>query len=210
LTAAVIFDLDGVLVESEQYWDEARRAFVADHGGVWTSQDQVNVMGHNSAQWAAYIRERFGVTLDDKAIVADVVERMKALYRQRVPLLPGAVEAVRRLGGRYPLGLASSSPPGLIEFVLAVTGLRDQFQAVVSADEVPRGKPDPAVYLKAAARLGVPPPACVAIEDSPNGVRSAHAAGMRVIAIPNPAYTPEDPAFALAAEVRRSLVGLAL
>src|SRR5438067_556462 len=103
--SAVIFDLDGVLVESEQYWDEARCTFVADQGGAWTSRDQVNVMGHNSAQWAAYIRERFGIALDDEAIVGNVVERMKVLYRRRVPLLPGAVKTVRRFAACYPLGL---------------------------------------------------------------------------------------------------------
>jgi HAD superfamily hydrolase (TIGR01509 family) len=207
MIAAVIFDMDGVLVESEQYWDAARGTFVAAHGGHWTAADQVNVMGHNTAQWCAYLRERFGIALDDAAIVAEVLRQIKALYQQRVPLLPGAVEAVQRAASCHVVGVASSSPLELITFVLELTGLRPYIQAIASSDEVPRGKPDPAVYRLAAERLGIPPSACLAVEDSPNGVRAAHAAGMRVIAVPNPTYTPDDPAFQLAEAVRNTLVG---
>jgi HAD superfamily hydrolase (TIGR01509 family) len=167
---AVIFDVDGLLVESEEYWDEARRTFVAEHGGGWTRADQKRVMGANSAEWAGYIRERFGIERPPEQIISAVQERVRALSE------------------RYSLAVASSAPRLVIEAVLDHLGVRPQFQAVVSADKVPRGKPEPDVYLEVARRLGVDPTQAVAFEDSENGVRAAKAAGMRVVAVPNRGY----------------------
>ncbi len=182
---AVIFDVDGLLVESEEYWDRARRDYVASYGAVWTDADQRNVMGLNSLEWAHYMRTHFHIGLPDEQIIADIQARVLDLYREQVPALPGAVETVRLLAPRYPLGVASSSPRTVIETVLASLGIRSVFTAVVSSDEVARGKPSPHVYLEAARQLNVDPQQVVVFEDSLNGVRAAKAAGMTVIAVPN-------------------------
>jgi HAD superfamily hydrolase (TIGR01509 family) len=159
------------------------------------------MMGMSSPEWAAYLRDELGVELEPEAIVGEVVERMRAGYRDSVPLLPGAVEAVRELASRWPLGLASSANREIIDLVLDEAGLADAFRATVSSEEVDRGKPAPDVYLEAARRVGVEASACVAVEDSSNGLRSAHAAGMAVIAVPNAEFPPDEDAVALAAEV---------
>lgn len=202
---AVIFDLDGVLVDSEPVWEEVRRAFVAGHGGTWQPDTQSRLMGMSTAEWAAYLSGELGVTLSPEDTARGVVDGMIAHYDSHVPLLPGALDAVRRLAGRWPLGLASSSPRALIDIVLDRTGLAESFRATVSTEEVERGKPAPDGYLLAAERLGVEPSVCVAVEDSSNGLRSASAAGMRVIAVPRPAYPPAADALALAAYVARDL-----
>jgi HAD superfamily hydrolase (TIGR01549 family) len=187
---AVVFDLDGVLIESEEYWDRARREFSAAYGGDWTEQDQRAVMGFNSRQWAEYIKERFGVPLSVEGIEEGVIDRMLALYGEYLPVLPGAVASVKALAGLVPLGVASSSPLRLIRFVLEAMGIIDRFQATMSSDEVSSGKPAPDVYLLACARLKVSPDLALAFEDSTNGILSAKAAGLRVIAIPNRSYPP--------------------
>ncbi|MFD1544685.1 HAD family hydrolase [Nonomuraea guangzhouensis] len=192
-----MFDLDGVLVDSEPVWEEVRRAFVADHGGTWQEDTQSRLMGMSTQEWAAYLHE-LGVTLPPDEIARGVVDQMAERYRHGVPLMKGAPEAVRRLADELPLGLASSSPRALIEVVLDAAGFRDRFAVTVSTEEVPRGKPAPDGYLAATAQLGVDPRACVAVEDSSNGLRSAHAAGMRVIAVPHPRYPPAPDALALA------------
>ncbi|PZG21240.1 HAD family hydrolase [Nonomuraea aridisoli] len=194
---ACVFDLDGVLVDSEPVWEEVRRAFVADHGGVWQADTQSRLMGMSTAEWAAYLHE-LGVRMEPAEIARGVVDQMAARYRDGVPLMPGAVAAVRRLSVAVTLGLASSSPRRLIDVVLDAAGLTECFAATVSTEEVARGKPAPDGYLEAARRLGVDPGACVAVEDSSNGLRSAHAAGMRVVAVPHPRYPPAPDALALA------------
>lgn len=200
---AVVFDLDGVLIDSEPVWEQVRRAFVAANGGEWQPDTQRRLMGMSTAEWAAYLS--LGVRLSADEVARGVVERMARRYEDAVPLMPGAVEAVRRLASRWPLGLASSSPRALIDVVLDRTGLTASFAATVSTEEVPRGKPEPDGYLLAARRLGLAPAACTAVEDSSNGLRSAHAAGMRVIAVPHPRYPPAPDAIALAAFVARDL-----
>ncbi|MFB4288856.1 HAD family hydrolase [Nonomuraea sp. ATR24] len=192
-----MFDLDGVLVDSEPVWEEVRRAFVADHGGVWQDDTQSRLMGMSTGEWAAYLHE-LGVDLPPAEIAKRVIEQMAARYRDGVPLMPGATEAVRRLAASVTLGLASSSPRALIDVVLDASGLTSCFTATVSTEEVARGKPAPDGYLEAARRLGVDPADCVAVEDSSNGLRSADAAGMRVIAVPHPRYPPAPDALALA------------
>ncbi len=207
---AVIFDMDGLLLDSELYWDEARHGYVQQQGGAWSNQDSVNVIGHNSAQWARYIQEQFGIQQPAAEIIQAVVARMEQLYAQELPWLPGAQDAVRLLAGRYPLAVASASHRTLIDLVLNVSGLGLFFQSVTSADEVTHGKPAPDVYLLAASRLGVAATACVAFEDSSNGILSAAASGAQVVAVPNLHFPPTAVALAQATLVLPSLAQLTL
>jgi HAD superfamily hydrolase (TIGR01509 family) len=203
--AAVIFDLDGLLLDSETAWDSARRELVREHGGTWTESATRAMLGMSSPEWSRYLVDELGVDLEPDAISGQVVERVLAAYEEALPLLPGATEAVERLGARWPLGLASSSNRVVIDLVLERSRLGAQFAVSVSSEEVGRGKPAPDVYLEAARRLGAPPGACVAIEDSENGIRSADAAGMGVVAVPNADFPPPPGALALADRVAGSL-----
>jgi HAD superfamily hydrolase (TIGR01509 family) len=205
---AAIFDLDGVLLDSEEVWDAVREAFVRERDGRYDTEVQRAMMGMSSVEWARYLHDSAGVPDEPEAINAAVVERMLAAYREHLPLVPGAVEAVQRLAEAFPLGLASSSNRPLIDTVLELAGMAGFFRATVSSEEVVRGKPAPDVYLETARRLGVEPERCAAIEDSHAGIRSARAAGMRVIAIPNPSYPPGDDALAHADVVLASLAEL--
>jgi HAD superfamily hydrolase (TIGR01509 family) len=202
---AVVFDMDGVLIESEEIWDTVRETYVRERGGRYDADVQRAMMGMSSPEWSRYLHETAGLTESPETINADVVQRMLAAYRDHLPLLEGAVAAVHRLAARYPLAVASSSNRPLIDAVLDVSGLQGSFQATVSSEEVARGKPAPDVYLEAARRLGVAPERCAAIEDSHSGIRSAGAAGMLVVAIPNPTYPPDAEALAQADVVIRSL-----
>jgi HAD superfamily hydrolase (TIGR01509 family) len=189
--AAVVFDLDGVIVDSEIWWDEARRAFAAERGRTWTEEDRVAVMGANSRQWSRTMRRRLGIDDEDEVIERAIVDAVVARYRREgAPRIEGAVEAVRRLGARWPLAVASSAHQEVIGAALEATGLTDAFQVVVSSDEVEHGKPEPDVYLEAARRLGLPPELCLVVEDSYNGVRAARAAGMIVVLVPNATIPP--------------------
>jgi HAD superfamily hydrolase (TIGR01509 family) len=205
---AVVFDLDGVLVDSEHVWDEARQELAVERGGRWHEQASRDMMGMSSLEWSRYMGDVVGLTESPEKISAEVVRRLEEIYRRRLPLIDGAVEAVERLAERWPLGLASSSNRELIDLALELSGLARYFRVTVSSEEVPRGKPAPDVYLEAARRLGVAPDRCAAVEDSENGIRSAKAAGMRVLAIPNPVYPPAEDALALADEVLTSIADL--
>lgn len=198
---AVVFDLDGVIVESERIWDDARRELVARTGGTWKDEATRAMMGMSSPEWTRYLHDELGVPLPVEEIGPAVVAEMERRYRERLPLIPGAVDTVKALAAEWPLGLASSSNRPIIDLVLAEAGIADAFAATVSSEEVARGKPAPDVYLEAARRLGVDPAACVAIEDSTNGIRAAAAAGMTVIATPNAELPPAQDALDLAAEV---------
>jgi len=187
---AVVFDLDGVLLDSEQLWDEVREGLAGERGGRWHDGAQADMMGMSSREWSVYMHERIGLAEPPEEISAEVVRRMLERYKRELPLIPGAVEAVERIAARWPLGLASSSNRELIDAALDAAGLARCFRVTVSSEEVDRGKPAPDVYLEAARRLEVAPGHCAAIEDSQNGIRSAKAAGMRVIAIPNPRFPP--------------------
>ncbi len=202
---AVVFDLDGVVVDSEQAWDAVRRELVEEEGGRWKEEATEAMQGMSSTEWSRYMREELELDLEPEAISARVVERLAERYRRELPLLPGATEAVRRMGARWPLGLASSSNREVIDLVLDLAGIADCFAATVSSEEVDRGKPSPDVYLGAAEHLDVAPECCVAIEDSSNGLRSASAAGMVVVAVPNRGYPPADDALELAALTLGSL-----
>ena len=196
---AVVFDLDGLLLDTEQLWDEVREQLARERGGRWHAGAQADMMGMSSPEWSTYMHEVVGLAESPEEINREVVGRMLDRYAERLPLIEGAVEAVERIAAHWPLGLASSSNRELIDRALEVSGLARCFRATVSSEEVPRGKPAPDVYLEAARRLGVDPGSCAAVEDSASGIRSAHAAGMRVIAIPNRAFPPPDDVLALAA-----------
>jgi HAD superfamily hydrolase (TIGR01509 family) len=189
---AVVFDLDGVLLDSEQLWDEARDHLAKERGGRWHERAQRDMMGMSSREWSRYMHETIGLPEPPEEINREVVERLSASYRERLPVIPGAREAVERLAARWPLGLASSSNRELIDLALELLGVRHLFKATVSSEEVPRGKPSPDVYLEAARSLGVAPTHSAAIEDSHNGILAAKAAGMRVIAIPNRHFPPDE------------------
>lgn len=205
---AVIFDLDGVLLESEEVWDSVREQLVRERGGRYDAEVQRAMMGMSSVEWSRYLHEVAGVPDEPEEINAEVMRGMLAAYGEHLPLLPGAVEAVRRLAARFLLGLASSANRVLIDRVLETSGLAAFFRATVSSEEVAQGKPAPDVYLEAARQLGVAPVLCAAVEDSHGGIRSAHAAGMRVIAIPNASYPPDGDALAHADVVLGSLAEL--
>jgi HAD superfamily hydrolase (TIGR01509 family) len=205
---AVVFDLDGVLLDTEELWDEARRQIAEERGGRWRPDAQRAMMGMSSPEWSRYMYDVIGVPDPPERISEEVVERLAELYRRELPLVDGAIEAVRRIGARWPLGIASSSNRPLIDLFLELTRTRELFRATVSSEEVARGKPAPDVYLEAARRLQVEPERCAAIEDSENGIRSASAAGMQVVAIPNGVFPPSTEALALADVVLDSLAEL--
>ena len=205
---AVIFDLDGVLIDSEPVWEQVRRQVVAQHGGHWADDAQQRLMGMSTGEWARYLAEDLGVSLPPDQVAALVIGQMADRYRQHLPLLPGAVDAVRALAARWPLGLASSAPAVLIETVLDQSGLAASFAAAMSTEQVPRGKPAPDIYLAVSGALGIDPRRGAAIEDSANGLRSAAAAGLAVVAVPHPRYPPGPDALALASVVLPGLAGL--
>jgi HAD superfamily hydrolase (TIGR01509 family) len=204
----VVFDLDGLLLDSEQVWDAAREELARERGGRWTDHAQRDMMGMSSPEWSRYMHDVIGLPEPPEEINAEVVSRLEQRYREHLPVIPGAREAVERLAERWPLALASSSNRELIDLALHLMGLADRFQATVSSEEVARGKPAPDVYLEAVRRLGIDPSRAAAIEDSQNGILAAKAAGMRVIAIPNTHFPPDEQALAQADVVLGSLAEL--
>ena len=195
---AVVFDLDGVIVDSEHVWDAAREALARERGGRWHEGAQQDMMGMSSVEWSRYMHDVIGLKDPPEEISAEVARRLEATYREELPLIDGATEAVARLAERWPLAVASSSNRPIIDLVLELSGLDRFFQATVSSEEVPRGKPAPDVYLEAARRLGADPERSAAVEDSRSGILSARAAGMRVVAIPNMRFPPGEDALAAA------------
>jgi HAD superfamily hydrolase (TIGR01509 family) len=205
---AVVFDLDGVLVDTDHIWHEVREGLARERGGRWTERSEADMMGMSSTEWSQYLHDEVGLAETPEELNAEVVRRMLVRYDEDLPLIPGATDAVRRLGESFRLSVASSSNRELIDGVLDAAGLADRFDATVSSEEVPRGKPAPDVFFEAARRLEVDPTRCAAIEDSANGIRAAHAAGMRVIAVPNRRYPPAAEALELADEVVTSIADL--
>ncbi len=206
---AVVFDLDGVIVDSEHVWDAAREALARERGGRWHEKAQQDMMGMSSVEWSRYMHDVIGLKDPPEEISAEVVRRLEATYREELPLIDGAPEAVARLAERWPLAVASSSNRPIIDLVLELGGLDRFFRATVSSEEVARGKPSPDVYLEAARRLGADPAKTAAIEDSRNGILSAKAAGMRTVAIPNKRFPPGEEALAEADVVLESISELA-
>jgi len=205
---AVVFDLDGVLLDSEEIWDRAREELARERGGRWHDGAQRDMMGMSSTEWSRYMADVIGLPEPPEEINREVVGRLTELYREELPTIPGAREAVERLASRWPLGVASSSNRELIDLVLELLGVAHLFTATVSSEEVARGKPAPDVYLEVARRLDADPTRCTAVEDSQNGILSAKAAGMRVIAIPNAHFPPDEDALAAAGVVLDSLAEL--
>jgi HAD superfamily hydrolase (TIGR01509 family) len=197
----VVFDLDGVLVESEHLWEENWTRHAATHDYVWLESDTATVQGMSVPEWSGYMAERIGRGRPEEIAEAVIDGMIGALHGGRVDLLPGAPEMVAAAADRVPIAVASSAPRRLIAAVLEATGLHRHFSAFVSSEEVPRGKPSPDVYLEAARRIDVLPTSCAAVEDSSNGIRAAAAAAMTVIAIPNPVYPPRSDALALCAKI---------
>ena len=197
--AAVVFDLDGVLIDSEGLWDQVRRGLAADAGRPWPPAATRAMQGMSTPEWSSYLVQTVGIPGTPPDVARTVIDRMVAAYERHLPLLPGALPAVRRLAARWPLGLASSSPRRLIDAVLDDAGITSSFAATVSTEEVGAGKPSPEVYVTAVRRLGVPAAATVAVEDSSNGLRAAAAAGLLVVALPRPDFPPAPDALALAA-----------
>jgi HAD superfamily hydrolase (TIGR01509 family) len=203
---AVIFDMDGLLIDSEVYWEEARRDYCLFEGCIWRPEDELSVKGNNSSEWAQAIRNRCEFEREPREIIDAVTARMRDLYGKSLPLLPGAKDTVRVLAEQFPLAIASSSPPSLIEYAMFEAGILDRFKVIVSADHAGRGKPAPDVFLTAAERLGFPPETCAVFEDSSAGILAACAANMLVIAVPNPHYPPHDNALNKADIVLQSLL----
>jgi HAD superfamily hydrolase (TIGR01509 family) len=195
---AVIFDMDGVLVDSEVYWQESREDFARAVGKIWKPEDQRQAMGRSTVGWAQLMQERLAVDMPIDNIIADIKARVIARYEQRLPVLPGALEAVKKAASAYEVALASGSETSIIQLVMERTGLGEIFDVVVYGDTIPRGKPAPDIYLETARRLGVPPEQAVGIEDSANGIRALKAAGMYAIAVPSPAFLLPDEILALA------------
>jgi len=202
---AVIFDLDGVLVDTEEMWDASRREVTEEAGGRWRPEATTDMLGMSAPEWSRYMHERLGVLLDPDEINRRVVSRMLERLREGPPLMEGAVEAVARMRQAWPLGVASSANRPVIEAVLEGAGLAACFETTVSSEEVARGKPHPDVYLAAARALDVNPAAAAGVEDSGNGIRSAAGAGMLVVAVPNRRYRPDDEALEAADVVIASL-----
>ncbi len=204
-----MFDLDGVLVESEGVWNVARKDITLRNGGRWLPEAQRVMMGMSSGEWSRYMHDELGVAMPPAQISDTVVARLAALYREELPLIEGARGAVVDLARVWPLAVASSANRPLIDLVLELADLKNRFVASVSSEEVAHGKPAPDVYLEAARRIGVAAPRCAAVEDSSTGLRSAAAAGMIVFAVPNREFPPSADALALAADVLESTADLA-
>jgi HAD superfamily hydrolase (TIGR01509 family) len=195
----IVFDMDGVIIDTEEVWSSVRHDFAVAHGGHWTPEiDQPKVMGANSMQWAASMRDNNGLDLAIEDIYGGVVAELKRRFADHLEVIAGAPEAIARLARAYKLGVASSSPLELIEYALELAGLRGHFAELISSDDVGKGKPEPDVYLEACRRLGTAPARAAAVEDSSNGLKAAHAAGLMVIAIPHPAFPASAEALALA------------
>ena len=205
---AVVFDLDGVLLDSEQLWNEAKEAVVREFGGHWASEAPRTMLGMSSPEWSVYMRDELGVPLSAEEINDRVVAHMNDGYERELPMLPGAGKTVAALAERWPLGLASSANREIIDKFHRLSGLGDRFEVSLSSEQVDRGKPSPDVYLEVVRRLGAEPERCVAVEDSGNGIRAAAAAGLAVIAVPNPHYPPEDDALELAAATVAGVAGV--
>jgi len=203
-----MFDLDGVLIDSEPIWERIRRDFAESRGGTWSGEIQRRMMGARTADWSGALSELVGGSVSPESAAEEVIAALAAEYRRRPPLIPGAGDAVRALAGEFRLGLVSGSPQVLIVLVLNLLGVDGCFEVAMSADDVARGKPHPDPYLALAGRLGVPASECAVVEDSGNGIRSGHAAGARVIAIPRGAHRPDAETLGLASAVLRDIRAL--
>jgi HAD superfamily hydrolase (TIGR01509 family) len=204
----VVFDMDGVIVDSEPLWVRARKELVRQANGHWIPEAETAMMGISSDEWSAYMRDHLALSMTAEQIREDVIRRMVELYRNGVPLITGAREAIEAIGRRWRVGVASGSDRVLLDTVLTSSGLAGHFAATVSGEDVDEGKPSPQIYQEACRRLGANPRACVAIEDSGSGIASALAAGMKVIAVPRPGFVPDGEILGRATAVLPDLTDL--
>ena len=195
---AVVFDMDGVLVDSEVYWEQSRVEFARDRGKVWTGALQRLAMGRSTIGWATVMRENLGLSESTDDIIAEMKARVIAQYEECMPTRTGALESVRHMQKHFRVGLASGSPTEIIKAVMQITGLDQVFEVMIYGDRVPRGKPAPDIYLEALQALDVSPAASLGIEDSANGLRSLKAAGMYAVAAPSPGFPLTDDVLELA------------
>lgn len=202
---AFVFDMDGVLTDTESLWDQVRRELAASAGRTWPAEATPAMMGMSTPEWSRYLVQTVGVPGTPDQVADQVIDAMAARYAEHLPVLPGAVAAVRRMADLLPLGLASSSPRRLIDTSLDLLGVTGLFQATVSTEEVARGKPAPDGYLRACELLGADPTRTLCVEDSTNGIKAGVAAGLTVIAVPQPFHPPAEPALVLAAAVLTGL-----
>lgn len=205
---SIVFDMDGVIVDSEPLWVRARKDLVREANGRWIPEAETAMMGISSDRWSAYMRDQLALDMSAERIREEVIRRMIDLYRESVPLIPGAREAIETISERWRVGVASGSDRVLLDTVLTNSGLGSHFAATVSAEDVAEGKPSPLIYQEACRRLGAGPSACVAIEDSGSGIASALAAGMKVIAVPRPGFEPGAEILNRATVVLPDLTGL--
>jgi len=205
---AVVFDLDGTLVDTEHVWDEVRRALAAQDGVSWPDGATRAMMGMSTAEWSTYLSDVVGLAGDASDAERRTLDALTARYREDLPTVPGAADAVRRIAAEWPVALATSTPRRLIDTILGALGVRGRFAVTVSTEEVAAGKPSPDAYLRACELLGVDPTRSVAVEDSANGIRSGHAAGLAVVAIPPHFHPPGDDVLALASVVLDDIADL--
>lgn len=205
---ATVFDLDGTLVDTEEVWDAARRELAAQDGVPWPDGATQAMMGMSTQEWSHYLAATVGIQGDDETAARRVIDALKVRYHHQLDILPGAVEAVRRMAELGPVGIASSSPRELIEALVRELGLTDVIQVIVSTEEVGRGKPAPDGFLAACAKLGATPRHTVAVEDSTNGIRSGLAAGMPVVAVPQDFHRPPQDLLDACSAVLPDLDGL--
>jgi len=203
---AVVFDLDGTLTDTEHIWDVVRRGLAESEGLPWPEEATRAMMGMSTQQWSTYLADVVGLAGSAQDAARRTIDDMVVAYGRGLDVLPGAVDAVRRMHARWPIGLASSSPRVLIDAAVAAMGLAELFATTVSTEELNGvGKPAPDVYLEACRRIGVAPQSTVAVEDAHNGILSAHAAGLKVVAIPPDFNPPPASTLALADVVLDSL-----
>lgn len=196
---AIVFDMDGVLIDSEVIWQRVRADYAAALGHVWTHEDQMAMLGCSTPVWSEQMRQRLGLLHLRAQDVADQVkQRVQAAFESALPTRPGAAEALEALAQHYPLALASGSPRNLVDCAMRLTGFGRYFQSIWTGDDVQHGKPHPEIYLRAVAALGVAPGEALGVEDAPNGLLALRAAGMRAVAAPCPEFPLDAPTLALA------------
>lgn len=194
---AVIFDMDGVLVDSEVYWAKSRVEYAQDRNKEWTDEHQRLAMGRSTIGWAEVMKDKLNLDESVDDIIVEMKQRVIAHYEERMPTRPGAIESVKHMKEHFRVGLASGSPTEIIKAVLRITGLDQIFEVMIYGDDIPKGKPAPDIYLEAMKQLGVTPVVTVGIEDSANGIRSLKAAGMVAVAAPSPDFQLSDDILAL-------------
>jgi len=191
---AVIFDMDGLLVDSEPVWFEARRELLSHFGKSWTDADQERLMGVRTSVWVDYVTEKLDGAMRSDEVLSQTIEIMAQAYKGgNVPILPGAGEALEHCAGKYRVGLASGSPKLLIEAALTGADWFRFFEQIVSSDKCAHGKPEPDVYLEIMGRMVLDPKTTAVVEDSVAGVLAGIAAKAKVVAVPR-GFTPSDDA----------------